>query len=181
MALAPLLVFAASEERSSLFLILPDIHELIWGIVSFAVLVFLIWKFAGPALAATLEARQQAVVQDLRDAEASKEQAESLLEDYRKQLADAKEEANRIIESARETAESLKAELVSKAEAEAEQIVAKARSEVAAERERALAEVRQEVADMSLDLAERVVQESIDRDSQRQLIERYLNDLERMS
>ncbi|NIA26151.1 MAG: F0F1 ATP synthase subunit B [Gammaproteobacteria bacterium] len=178
-AAAPLLVLAA-EERSGLFLILPEIHELIWGIVSFAVLVFMLWKFAGPALNRTLEARQQAVVGGMREAEEAKLEAQGLLDDYREQLANAKEESNRIIEEARQTAEAMRSELLAKAQAEAEETVAKARSEVAAERERALAEVRQEVANLSIDLAERVVQGSLDREAQEVLIGRYLEELERM-
>lgn len=178
-ALVPTLVLAA-EERSGLFLILPEKHELIWGAVSFAILAFLIWKFAGPALNRTLEARQQAVVGSLQEAETAKTEAQSLLDDYRAQLANAKDEANRIIEEARQTAESMREELVAKAEAEADEIVAKARGEIVAERERALAEVRQEVADLSIDLAERVVQGSLDREAQRGLIDRYLTELERM-
>ncbi len=177
---APLLVLAA-EERSGLFLILPEKHELIWGIVSFAVLAFLLWKLAGPALNRTLEARQQAVVGGMQEAEAAKVEAQGLLDDYRQQLANAKDEANRIIEESRRTAEEMRTEMVAKAQSEAEEIVAKARGEVSAERERALAEVRQEVADLSLDLAERVVQGSLDREAQQGLIGRYLDELERMS
>jgi len=176
----PTLVLAA-EERSGLFLILPEIHELIWGIVSFAVLSFLLWKFAGPALNRTLEARQQAVVGGMQEAETAKVEAQGLLDDYRLQLANAKDESNRIIEEARRTADEMRTEMVAKAQSEAEEIVAKARGEVSAERERALAEVRQEVADLSLDLAERVVQGSLDREAQQGLIGRYLEELERMS
>ena len=55
-----LLILAAEEEKSGLFLILPDPAELVWGAVSFVVIVFLIWKFAMPALDRTLEARRSA-------------------------------------------------------------------------------------------------------------------------
>jgi F-type H+-transporting ATPase subunit b len=178
--MAPLLL-AQAEGRSGLFLIIPETKELIWGIVSFAVLAFLLWKVAMPALNRMLEARQQAVVGGLREAEQAKQEAQGLLDDYRQQLSNAKDEANRIIEEARQTAEAMRAELTTKASADADEIVAKARSEVSAERDRALAEVRQEVADLSLDLAERVVQGSLDRDAQRGLIGRYLEELERMN
>jgi F-type H+-transporting ATPase subunit b len=180
--MAPLLLLAQADEgRSGLFLIIPEIHELIWGIVSFAVLAFFLWKFAGPALNRMLDARQQAVVGGLQEAEQAKQEAQDLLDDYRQQLANAKDEGNRIIEEARQTAETMRDELMAKASSEADEIVAKARGEVIAERERALTEVRQEVADLSIDLAERVVQGSLDREAQRGLINRYLDELERMS
>jgi F-type H+-transporting ATPase subunit b len=179
--MTPMLLLAQADEgRSGLFLIFPEIHELIWGVVSFAVLVFILWKVAGPAMNRMLETRQQAVVGGLQEAEQAKQEAQGLLDDYRQQLANAKDEANRIIEESRQTAEELRSELMAKAASEAEEIVAKARAEVVAERERALAEVRQEVADLSIDLAERVVQGSLDREAQRGLIDRYLDELERM-
>jgi F-type H+-transporting ATPase subunit b len=180
--MAPLLLLAQAEGgRSGLFLIIPEIHELIWGIVSFAVLAFFLWKFAGPALNRMLDARRQAVVGGLQEAEQAKQEAQGLLNDYREQLANAKDEANRIIEEARQMAETMRQEMTAKASSEADQIVAKARSEVVAERDRALTEVRQEVADLSIDLAERVVQGSLDREAQRGLIDRYLDELERMN
>jgi F-type H+-transporting ATPase subunit b len=180
--MAPLLVLAQAESgRSGLFLIIPETHELIWGIVSFAVLAFLLWKFAGPAMNRMLDARQQAVVGGLQEAEQAKQDAQGLLDDYRKQLTNAKDEANRIIEEARQTAETMRQEMMAKASSEADEVVAKARSEITAERERALTELRQEVADLSIDLAERVVKGSLDREASRVMIDQYLDELERMS
>jgi len=180
--MSPLLLLAQAEQgRSGLFLIFPEIHELIWGIVSFAVLAFFLWKFAGPAMNRMLNARQQAIVGGLQEAEQAKQEAQGLLDDYRQQLANAKDEGNRIIEEARQTAETMRQEMTAKASSEADEIVVKARAEVVAERDRALTEVRQEVADLSIDLAERVVQGSLDRETQRGLIDRYLDELERMS
>jgi F-type H+-transporting ATPase subunit b len=179
--MAPLLLLAADEGRSGLFLIIPEVHELIWGIVSFAVLAFLLWKFAGPAMNRMLDTRQQAVVGGLQEAEQAKQEAQGLLDDYRKQLANAKDEANRIIEEARQTAETMRQEMMAKASSEADEVVSKARGEIVAERERALTEVRQEVADLSIDLAERVVKGSLDRETSKVMIDQYLDELERMS
>lgn len=179
--MAPLLLLGAEGGRSGLFLIIPEIHELIWGIVSFAVLAFLLWKFAGPAMNRMLDARQQAVVGGLQEAEQAKKDAQGLLDDYRAQLTNAKDEANRIIEEARQTAETMRQEMMAKASSEADEVVAKARGEIAAERERALTELRQEVADLSIDLAERVVKGSLDREASRVMIDQYLDELERMS
>ena len=95
-----------------------------------------------------------------------------------RQLAD---DANQIVEDARGSAEALRGEIVAKANAEAEEIVAKARTEAEGEKERALQEARTEVAALSLDLAEKVVGNSIDRDAQQQLVESYLADLDGMA
>jgi F-type H+-transporting ATPase subunit b len=133
-----------------------------------------------PAVNRTLEARQVAISGRMEEAERAKTEAESLLADYRGQLAEAKVEANRIIEEARKTAEQLRTDLTSKAEDEAEQIRAKAREEAAAEKSRALAEARSQVGNISVDLAERIVGESLDGQAHQKLIDRYLTDLERL-
>ena len=122
----------------------------------------------------------QAIVGGLQEAEQAKQEAQGLLDDYRQQLANAKDEANRIIDEARQMAETMRQEMTAKASSEADEIVVKARAEVVAERDRALTELRQEVGDLSIDLAERVVQGSLDREAQRGLIDRYLDELERM-
>ncbi len=139
------------------------------------------WRWAFPAINRSLENRQQAISGQLKEAEERKTEAQSLLDDYRAQLADAKNEANRIIEEARAQAEGVRSDLVAKAQAEAEQIVTRAREEAINEKTRALQAARQEVATLSIDLAERVVGESLDGDRQRGLVERYLAELERMS
>ena len=176
-------VLLAAEEESGggIDLLLPATSELIAGIIAFAVVFFFVWKWAWPAINRSLETRQQAIGGQLKEAEATKLEAKSLLDDYRAQMADAKAEAGRIVDEARAQAETVRTDLVAKAEAEAGQIVGKAREDAANEKARALQEARQEVADLSIDLAEKVVGENLDRAAQHGLIERYLADLERMA
>jgi F-type H+-transporting ATPase subunit b len=114
------------------------------------------------------------------EAEKAKQEAESLLTDYRAQLADSKAEGNRIIEEARGTAEQMKSEVLAKAQADADQLLEKAREEADAEKDRALADARKEVGSISVDLASQIVGESLDADTHQALINRYLADLEKM-
>lgn len=176
-------ILAAEEEEAGggLDLLLPPTSELIAGIIAFTVVFFFMWRWAWPAINRSLENRQQAIGGQLKEAEATKVEAQSLLDDYRSQLAEAKGEANRIVEEARARAETVRSDLVAKAETEANQIIAKAREDAANEKARALQEARREVADLSIDLAEKVVGENLDREAQHGLIERYLADLERMA
>lgn len=167
-----------SEGGGGLDLLLPPMSELIGGIIAFAIVFFFIWKFAGPAMSRMLEARQQAIGGQLAEAEKAKNEAETLLADYRAQLAEAREKGNQIIEEARNQAEEMKNDIVTRAEQQAAEIVAKAREDAQAERNRALADARRDVANLSLDLAERVVGQSLDREAQLGLVERYIADLE---
>lgn len=93
------------EGGSGIDLLIPPLNELVAGIIAFAIVFFFIWKWAVPALNKMLEQRQQAIAGQISAAEKAKQDAESLLTDYRAQLADSKAEGNRIIEEARGTAE----------------------------------------------------------------------------
>ncbi len=181
---AQILTFAAEEAEEGggggLDLLLPPFNELVAGIIAFAIVFFFIWKWAVPAFNKMLEQRQQAIAGQLSEAEKAKQEAESLLNDYKAQLADSKAEGNRIIEDARDTAESMKAEVLAKAQADADQILAKAREEAENEKDRALADARQEVGSISVDLASQIVGESLNADTHQALVNRYLADLEKM-
>ncbi|MBW3666442.1 MAG: F0F1 ATP synthase subunit B [Actinobacteria bacterium] len=182
--LAVLLPLAQEEAEEGgnggLEILLPPTNELIAGIIAFAVVFFFVWRWAVPAINRALEQRQAAIAGQIEEAEKAKAEAESLRSDYRSQLDQARAEANRIIEEARETAEQVRADIVAKAEEEANQIREKAREEAAAEKSRALAEARSQVGDISVDLAEKIVGESLDAEAHQSLIDRYLADLERL-
>ncbi len=176
-------IFIAQEEAettSNVSLVLPETAELIAGIIAFAIVFFFTWRWAMPTIKKTLQARQEAVAGELAGAEKAKVEAESLVSDYKSQLAEAKTDANRIIEEAREAAELMRSDIVAKAEDEANQVLAKAQSEAEAEKSRALAEARSQVGEISVDLAEKIVGESLDADAHSDLVERYLAELEQM-
>jgi len=166
------------EASSGLSLVLPEPAELVAGILAFAIVFFFVWKRALPTINKTLEARQEAITGQLTHAEETKKEAESLLADYKAQLAEAKAEGNRLIEEARLAGEQLKSDIVGKAEEQAAQTLAKARDEAQAEKARAMNEARREVGEISVELAERIVGGSIDEKMQKDLIERYLSELE---
>lgn len=174
---ALILAVEESEESGGLDLLLPAAEELIAGIIAFSIVFFFIWKWAIPAYNATLEARQAEIDAEVESAEKAKLEAESLLTDYREQMAGAKAEADQIVADAREAGEVVKSDIVARAEAEADQIRARAQDEIAAERDRVSGDIRRQVADLSIDVAERVVGDSIDADRQRELVDRYIDDL----
>jgi F-type H+-transporting ATPase subunit b len=172
------MILAAEEgESGGLDLLLPAAEELIAGIIAFSIVFFFIWKWAIPALSSILEARQAEIAAEHESAEKAKLEAESLLSDYRAQMADARNEAGRIVADARAAGEAQKADIVTRAEAEADQIKARAQDEIVVERERVSGELRRQVADLSIEVAERVVGETIDADRQRQLVDRYIEEL----
>ena len=167
----------SAEESGGADLLLPAPEELIAGLIAFIIIFLVVWKFALPALNETLEARQNEIKARLESAEKSKEEAATLLTDYQAQVAGAKDEAAQIVSDARDSGEAVKADIVARAETEADAIKERGHEEVAAERDRVAADLRRQVADLSIDVAERVVVSSLDADTQRALVDQYINEL----
>lgn len=155
--------------------ILPETNEIIWGGAAFLILLVLMWWKLLPPIKQGMADRTDRIRGDLDRAEAAKVEAEEVLVQYQAQVADAKAEANRIIEEARATADSLKAELAKRAEAEIAEMKARAAVDVEASKAQAMADLRGEVATLALGAAEMVVQKSLDQDTQIALIENYIN------
>lgn len=174
-----LLAAEESDGGGGLEFLLPAPAELYPGILAFAIVFFVMWKFAVPGMQKLMDERQAAIAGQIKEAEAAKTEAESLLDDYKSQVAGAKSEANDIVEAARTDAERVRAELLAKAEEEAQGIRAKAAQEAEAEKSRALQEAKAEVASLSVSLAEKVVGGALDADRQRALVDQYLAELER--
>lgn len=157
--------------------LLPDVSELIWGSVAFAILLGLMLKFVFPKLNETLEERATSIQGRMEDAEAKYQEAAASKADYEASLADARGEADRIIEEAKTAADDLRQEARSRAEAEAAQIIERAQSSVASERDRVLSELRGQVGALSVELASRIVERELDASTHEALVDEYIEQL----
>jgi F-type H+-transporting ATPase subunit b len=155
--------------------ILPETNELVWGGLAFFVLLGLMWKFGLPPVRKMLKDREDKIRGDLERAEEAKVESESVLEDYRRQLAEARSEASQIIEAAREQAEEVRRELIAKAESDAAEVRQRAAEDARLAGDRVMSELRSSVATISIELAEKVVGHNLDHDTQIELIESYIN------
>jgi F-type H+-transporting ATPase subunit b len=154
--------------------ILPAWNEVIWGGLSFLVLFGLMWKFAFPPLRNAMEARAQRIRESLDEAERTKSDAQRILEDYQRQLADAKNESSRIIEEARQTAEQMRRDLMTRAEAEVQEVRQRATEDIQLAKERAFAELNDRLTTLAISAAEVVVQKNLDPETNRALVERFI-------
>ena len=161
--------------RKAKSLLVPQASEIIWGALAFAIVAFLLMKFGFPALKKTLQAREDRIRDDLEHASTAKDEAEAELAQYRSQLANARSEATQIIEDSRQAAEGVRRDLIAKAEADAAEIRTRAQEDIRLAQERAMTDLRAQVADLSIELAEKVVERNLDRDTQIALIENYIN------
>jgi F-type H+-transporting ATPase subunit b len=179
--MSALFAFAEAEEGSSgIDLVLPDTAELVAGIVAFTIVFGFVWFKGRHWIARLLTARQQAISGKLIEAESAKVEAETLLAERRKEVAGARDEANRIVEEGRRSAEAVRAEILAKARTEADEMARRSREAVEADRERAGEQMRDLVAVLSLELAQKVVAGSVDAGAQKALVDRYIDELEGM-
>jgi F-type H+-transporting ATPase subunit b len=156
-------------------LILPAADELVWGSISFVVLLFLLYKYAYPSVKQAMDARTERIRAELQAADAAKSEAEALLDQYRAQLNDAKSEAGRIIEEARQAADAIKRDQEVRLQAELAELRQRAVADIDSAKAQAMSDLRGEVAQLAIGAAETVVQRSLDSATQTQLVEDYIN------
>jgi F-type H+-transporting ATPase subunit b len=157
--------------------ILPEADELIFGSLAFLLVFVVLARYAFPRLNQGLKERESKIRSDLERAEEARKEAEASLQRYEQQLQEARGESGRIIEEARKTAESMRRDLLAKAEDESRQIVTRAQEEIRAERDRVIQELRGQLAEWSVELAGRVVGQTLDRKRHAELVDAYIDEV----
>jgi F-type H+-transporting ATPase subunit b len=159
--------------------LIPTWPEFIIGTICFVVVFGVLGKMLLPRIQKTLVERTELIEGGLERAEKEQEQAQQVLEEYKQQLADARHEAARLREEAREQGAQIIAEMRQQAEAEARRVTEAAQAQIESERQQALASLRAEVGSLATDLAGRIVGESLaDEARQSRMVDRFLSELE---
>jgi len=168
----------ATEEQPSI--LLPAAPDLIWGTLSFLILLFFFSKFVLPAAKKLADERAEKIEGGLRRAEASQAEATALLKQYQAALAEARTEAAAIRNAAQSERAHIVEEARSEAVAAATEIAHRATDQLAAEQAQAIAGLQREVGNIALDLAGRIVGEALTDDARaRATVDRFIADLER--
>lgn len=159
-------------------LLQPNVGLAVWTIVTFVIVLLVLRRYAWKPILTSMEAREAGIRRLIDDAEAARVEADRLLEEYNRRLAEAREEGRRVVAEAKEAAERVRAETLDRARAEAEAIVARTGTEIDLERKKALAEIRTRAVDLAIRAAERVLEESLDDQRHRRVAEEYLREIE---
>ncbi|MCD2443935.1 F0F1 ATP synthase subunit B [Agromyces sp. SYSU K20354] len=171
------IVTAATEE--SINPLLPAPYDIIWSAVAFVIILIFFWKYVLPRVQKLLDERGEAIEGNIAKADEAQRKAEAALEEYTAQLADARSEAGRIRETAREDGKKIVAEAKETATTEAARVTASAQAQIDAERQSALVSLRSEVGTLAIDLASGVIGESLTDDKKAAaVVDRFLADLE---
>jgi F-type H+-transporting ATPase subunit b len=178
-SLTPLVAFAQEhgEEGGGGGLFNINLGLSVWTVVIFAALLIVLWRFAwGPILSA-VEAREKGIQGALEEAKTRQEEAQELLEEHKRQLADARRQAQEILAGGREAADRLRKELEGKAREESEAILNRARNEIEREKEAAVDVIRRESVDLALAAASKLLHQKLDGEQDRKLVMDYVDGL----
>lgn len=156
----------------------PENNEIIWGSLAFLVLFGAMLKWGVPAVRNMERQREERIRNDLEGAEKARADAEAEKAQYDAQIADARNEAGRIIDEARQSAETVRRDLIAKAESDANEIRERAQSDIASQRTQAMAQLRNDVAQLSIDLAGRIVERNLDNDTNRELVNSFIDQVQ---
>lgn len=159
--------------------ILPYLPELIFGLIVFGLFYWFVAKKVVPNLEKAYAERTAAIEGGIAAAEQAQAEAAAAKKQYEDQLGEARAEASRIREHAKEQGAQIVADLRQQAQTEANRITETAHKQVEAERQQAMVQLRGEVGEISTNLASKIVGESLhDEARQRGIVDRFLADLE---
>jgi F-type H+-transporting ATPase subunit b len=173
----PFLAEAAEDEDNS-GLIKPDLGLSIWTLVTFLIVLFILKKFALGRIAGLLDERRNAIQSNIDQAEQTRVEAERVLEEYRQQLAAARQESSEILDRARKAAEEQKKQLHDELSAERERGIAQAQAAIQAETRQSLDRIKREIAELTVAATERLLARRLDEAEQRRLIDEALADVD---
>lgn len=144
---------------------------------SILLLVVLIKKFAWQDLTGIFAQREQKIAEDIDGAALARQQAEELANKRQTDLVKARQEAEQIIDSAKETGALQGSKLIEQAEADVKQMKEQAQQDLTQAKAEALADIKEEVSALTVALAEKIMLGQLDQQKQSQLIDQYLDQL----
>ena len=169
----------AAESHNPL---IPPVGEIIIGLIAFAIVYFVFAKFVAPRFEQVYRARREAIEGGMERAEAAQAEAKAALEQYRSQLAEARNEAAQIRDQARAEGQQILEELRTQAQEESARIVARGEEQLVSQRQQVVNELRGQIGALAVDLAGRVVGESLAEDARRSgTVDRFLAELDEMA
>jgi F-type H+-transporting ATPase subunit b len=165
----------AAEEGSPLLRFDPGVG--IWALVVFVILLLLLKKYAWAPILDALDAREKSVRESLEQAARIQAENARLAEEQGRVLADARAQANQVLQVARESGEALKKSLEAAAQEEKRRIIASATQEIEAQTRAAVAELRKTTAELSIGIAEKLIRQNLDDAKNRALVDQLIKDV----
>jgi len=158
-----------------------QVNLMFWTLLIFGLLYFLLSKFAFGPITAAVEAREKALEDALEGAKRDRDSAAKLLAEHQAQIEAARGEAQKLIADGRGVAEKMRADLLEQTRREQQDMLERARREIESEKVKAIAQLRREAVDLALAGASKVIEQNLESDKNRRLVESYLSSLDTLS
>lgn len=152
-------------------------ESIVFSGVAFLILLFLLNKFAFGPLFSVMEKRREIVLAELNEAEKNRKESSQLLNEQKQEMDKAREEAFRLIEEAKQTSSRQADAILKDASSDAERIKKDALKEIESEKNKAVAQLRSQVSAMSVMIASKIIDKQIDEKSNKELIDKYLQEV----
>lgn len=155
---------------------LADINAgpILWTIINFFLLLILLRIIAWKPILNALKTRQDTINDALNRAEAAKQEADRVLAENQKALRQAEAESQKVLKETREYAQRIQSDAMAKVQDDTKKLMEQAQQEINLSKQQALNELRTEVASLAVGAAEKILNESLDADRHKRLVDDYL-------
>lgn len=148
-----------------------------WTVITFIFLLLVLKKLAWKPILNSLSDREKFIEESLKKAETAQAEALKMVQDNKAGIAKAEEEARQIIDHAKKLAEDLREKNEAKTKAETQKMIEAAKSEIERKNQEAFVKLKSQVAEIAVDAAEKIVRETLDKNKQIELVNKYIDDL----
>jgi len=155
--------------------------SMLYTLLTFFILLLILWKFAWGPIVKGLEAREEKIHGAIEEAQRDREEAQKLLQDYEEKLKTASQEISERLSKADKEAQARIEQAKQQASDEGEKLIARAKQEIEAQKEKVSGELRAEVADLAASIAAAAIGESFEKEDQLRIIKRRLEQVEKPS
>ena len=149
---------------------------ILWTVVTFICLLLILKKIAWKPILSTLNERENLIKDSLDKAETARLGAEKLILENKANMLKAEEEGQKVIEQSREYAEKVKAQVLEESKIQAKKMIELASAEIERKNAEAFIKLKSQVADIAVNAAEKILRESLDKEKQIKVVNKYLED-----
>lgn len=147
----------------------------LWTVITFVVLLLILWKAAWKPIVEALDSRAEKVRSDIENAEKMRIDAEKQLAEHRDMMEKAHSEVSQIIADGKADAERVKNEIIEKANQEAQELTERVRKDIERAKDKALEEVKTEVVNLSTEIASKIIEKNLNPEDQKGYVEEALS------
>jgi F-type H+-transporting ATPase subunit b len=173
LALSPAALLAQESSGTRTFM-KPDTGLMVWTLIIFVILMFVLSRYAFGPITAAVEAREKALEEAIEGAKRDRDAAAKLLQEHQAAIDAARGEAQKIIADGRTVGEKMRTDMIEGTRKEQQDMLERARRDIENEKDKAIMQLRREAVDLALAGASKVIEQNLESQKNRQLVESYL-------